>query len=78
MVFDFQGVMWSFAAACDVINPCMQVAVFLVFPRLICRLCPRFSGHLEKLSLLEGQYFYVKLRNFYHSMLAQVSYKNIV
>ena len=27
-------VKWSFAATCDVINPCLKVAVFLIFPRL--------------------------------------------
>ena len=48
-----QGVMWSFAAICDVINPCRQVGTLHIFPRLIRRLCPRSAGILNSMALLK-------------------------
>ena len=66
--------MWSFAAACDVIKPCMQVAVFLVFPRLICRLCPRSSGHLEYLGLLLDPPWLGPEKDFKRKVLGRLEY----
>ena len=38
--------MWSFAATCDVSNPCMQLAVFLV-SKANMQIISAFCGHLE-------------------------------
>ena len=53
-----QGVMWSFAATCDVIDPCMQVGARLVFPRLICRLCPEITKAAVAVLSMEYGCFY--------------------